>query len=94
MTQTELFWKLATVERDLERVYSNPSTAEDHQLDETVELLLDQLYSTYEMLCRSEDAAVREQRIREAAYFNAERRGFAPGGELADWLAAERALSP
>jgi hypothetical protein len=27
--------------------------------------------------------------IAEAAYFNAERRGFAPGGELEDWLAAE-----
>jgi hypothetical protein len=37
-------------------------------------------------------ADAREQRIREAAYFNAERRGFAPGHELADWLAAEAAL--
>ena len=33
--------------------------------------------------------AEREQRIREAAYFEAERRGFAPGHELEDWLAAE-----
>ena len=24
-----------------------------------------------------------------AAYYRAERRGFAPGGELEDWLAAE-----
>lgn len=30
------------------------------------------------------------QRIREAAYFKAERRGFAPGHELEDWLEAER----
>ena len=36
--------------------------------------------------------AERDQRIREAAYFNAQRRGFAPGGELEDWLAAEAAL--
>jgi hypothetical protein len=36
----------------------------------------------------------REQRIREAAYFNAERRGFAPGHEIDDWLAAEAALTP
>jgi hypothetical protein len=36
--------------------------------------------------------ATLEQRIREAAYFNAERRGFAPGCELEDWLAAEAAL--
>ena len=27
--------------------------------------------------------------IAEAAYFRAERRGFAPGGERSDWLAAE-----
>ena len=27
--------------------------------------------------------------IAEAAYFRAERRGFAPGHELEDWLAAE-----
>jgi len=31
-----------------------------------------------------------EQRIREAAYFKAERREFAPGHELEDWLQAER----
>ncbi|MCX8040299.1 MAG: DUF2934 domain-containing protein [Planctomycetota bacterium] len=30
--------------------------------------------------------------IAEAAYFLAERRGFAPGHELADWLAAERTV--
>ena len=27
--------------------------------------------------------------IAEVAYFRAERRGFAPGSELGDWLAAE-----
>ena len=32
----------------------------------------------------------RQRAIAVAAYFRAERRGFAPGGELADWLAAER----
>jgi hypothetical protein len=31
----------------------------------------------------------RERRIREAAYFKAEKRGFAPGHELDDWLEAE-----
>lgn len=30
--------------------------------------------------------------IAEAAYFLSERRGFAPGGELCDWLEAERAF--
>jgi hypothetical protein len=28
--------------------------------------------------------------IAESAYLRAERRGFAPGGELEDWMAAER----
>ena len=37
-------------------------------------------------------AAQREAMIREAAYFRAERRAFAPGGELEDWLAAERQI--
>ena len=37
-------------------------------------------------------AAVREAMIREAAYFRAERRAFAPGGELEDWFAAERQI--
>jgi hypothetical protein len=32
----------------------------------------------------------REARIAEAAYWRAERRGFAPGHELDDWLNAER----
>lgn len=30
--------------------------------------------------------------IAERAYFKAEQRGFAPGHELEDWLAAEREL--
>lgn len=32
------------------------------------------------------------ERVRIAAYFLAERRGFAPGHELEDWLAAETTL--
>jgi len=31
----------------------------------------------------------REQMVRTAAYFRAERRGFTPGNEWDDWLAAE-----
>ena len=31
----------------------------------------------------------RSRMITEAAYFRAERRGFAPGGDLEDWLRAE-----
>lgn len=32
----------------------------------------------------------RHKAIQEAAYFKAEKRGFAPGHELDDWLEAER----
>lgn len=32
----------------------------------------------------------REARIAERAYWRAEQRGFSPGQELDDWLAAER----
>ncbi|HYE06746.1 MAG TPA: DUF2934 domain-containing protein [Planctomycetota bacterium] len=35
-------------------------------------------------------AAERQRRIAEAAYFLAQRRGFAPGGAVQDWLTAER----
>jgi hypothetical protein len=31
----------------------------------------------------------RDEMVRIAAYFHAERRGFAPGYEVADWLAAQ-----
>jgi hypothetical protein len=34
------------------------------------------------------DVPAREERIRVAAYLLAEQRGFAPGREVADWLAA------
>jgi len=35
------------------------------------------------------DPAERQQLIAERAYFRAEKRGFAPGGELQDWFEAE-----
>ena len=35
------------------------------------------------------DPAERERLIAERAYFHAEKRGFAPGGELQDWFEAE-----
>ena len=35
----------------------------------------------------------RRRMIAEAAYFHAARRGFSPGGELGDWLAAEREVN-
>ncbi|GEM_PF-3669644 len=44
-----------------------------------------------EATAASDDAALRA-RIAEAAYFRAERRGFAGGSELEDWLAAEEEI--
>ncbi len=41
---------------------------------------------THEKALAGED---RYRMIAEAAYFHAERRGFLPGSELQDWLAAE-----
>jgi hypothetical protein len=38
------------------------------------------------------DATERQRLIAEAAYFRAERRGFAPGYEETDWLEAEKEL--
>ena len=38
-------------------------------------------------------AADRESMVRMAAYLRAERRGFAPGYEIEDWLAAEAEVS-
>jgi hypothetical protein len=38
-------------------------------------------------------SAEREDMVRMAAYFRAERRGFAPGYEWEDWLAAEAEVS-
>ena len=36
------------------------------------------------------DECQRQQRIALAAYFRAQSRGFTPGGELEDWLVAEK----
>ncbi|KAA3627020.1 MAG: DUF2934 domain-containing protein [Proteobacteria bacterium] len=38
------------------------------------------------------DSETRRSMIAEAAYYRAETRGFAPGLEEADWLAAESAI--
>ena len=38
---------------------------------------------------RADDVCPREQMIAEAAYYRAERRGFAAGNEMSDWLQAE-----
>ena len=42
---------------------------------------------------RRVDDGARRAMISQAAYFRAEKRGFASGGELDDWLAAERQIA-
>ena len=37
-----------------------------------------------------DEAALRQTAIAQAAYLRAQQRGFAPGHELEDWLAAEQ----
>lgn len=39
------------------------------------------------------DPAKHREKISEAAYYRAEERGFAPGNEEADWLAAEQQIT-
>lgn len=41
----------------------------------------------------AEGSTAMQAMIAERAYFKAEQRGFAPGLELDDWLAAERELT-
>lgn len=43
-------------------------------------------------LAKPANAEERESMIACAAYFRAERRGFAPGAELEDWLQAEQEI--
>lgn len=43
---------------------------------------------------RASDPVRRHAMIAEAAYYRAQRRGFAPGHELEDWLQAEAELAP
>jgi hypothetical protein len=40
----------------------------------------------------AEDLVLRHERIERAAYLRAVRRGFEPGHELEDWLAAEKEI--
>ena len=42
---------------------------------------------------RARDPARRQAMIAEAAYYCAERRGFAPGHELEDWVQAEAQIA-
>ncbi len=45
-----------------------------------------------EATAASDDDAALRARIAEAAYYRAERRGFAGGSEVEDWLAAEEEI--
>jgi hypothetical protein len=62
-------------------------------LPEVVAMIAPRVVSTAQLGKRTATfpaGKTREDVIRDAAYLLAERRGFAPGKELDDWLAAER----
>lgn len=72
---------------------TTPGTVPDERLDETL-ASRDNLEGTsiYNGPSEAEQADDRARRIAEAAYYRAQRRGFAPGGEDADWFEAEQEL--
>lgn len=45
-----------------------------------------------EQEARAMRAEARRRKVEEAAYFLAEKRGFSPGYEMQDWLAAEEEI--
>jgi hypothetical protein len=74
------------------------AAASENQSGADAELIIGQAAdiqpdSVQQHLTRHDDAdADRRQRIALAAYYRAERRGFAAGRELDDWLEAENEL--
>jgi hypothetical protein len=75
-----------------------PAKVEDNTLDEQHAGLSDRTFPVTDNDQGSEGGQAhvasatgddRKGRIARAAYLRAERRGFAPGAELEDWLAAE-----
>lgn len=59
---------------------------------ETARIQSQDLENTAEARVGKETARRRYERIAEAAYRRAEQRHFRPGGEVEDWLAAEREI--
>ncbi len=56
--------------------------------------MLEQLRTRNAKSKSASDGAQRHAMIAEAAYYCAERRGFAPGHEVEDWLRAEAEIAP
>jgi hypothetical protein len=65
--------------------------AEDQSTDQALEQQAQQS-NVSDVEPEPADADVRDARIRAAAYALSAERGFAPGYEMDDWLAAERQL--
>lgn len=71
---------------------SSKATAEVPVLTDSVAMSVLESRHSPEAVPESIDPHVRRQLVAAEAYFLAERRGFAAGGELADWVAAEAAV--
>jgi hypothetical protein len=63
------------------------ATAKSELTDSAVMVVLES-----EQSASSIDPGIRQQLVAAEAYFLAERRGFAGGNELEDWVAAERVV--
>jgi hypothetical protein len=65
----------------------------DSSGDELTEAVGGNIIERHQLRPMSPSDSARYEDISVAAYYRAERRGFEPGHELEDWLAAERELA-
>ena len=87
-------------QRRVERARSTPSTKPENRVLSTELALVSSALVNEVVHARNPGyrsgalipASVRKDLIRDAAYFRAQARGFAPGSEVSDWLAAEEEI--
>jgi Protein of unknown function (DUF2934) len=77
-------------ESPVKKTTRRKATAAAAELTDSAAMVV--LESTAKGASRSVDPDVRRQLVAAEAYFRAERRGFAAGNELEDWVAAEAAV--
>lgn len=79
-------------EQKRERPSSAPSTHGDNSVETAKKAVQGQGEIFGRAVRLHMDASERHERIARAAYQRAHTRGFEPGGELEDWLLAEREI--
>ncbi len=85
----------ATHQPDKSKSHANRRDAADGSLADAAhsEIVSNKVSQVVWQIGDATTAAERQERIAKAAYFLAERRGFAPGHEAEDWAAAELEVS-